>query len=163
MTYMLYLAQWIIPLFFFSLFQSFDIQGIVLSWLFSFLIIHSSLLSSVFLDLLTTVGCSRALYTQLDIFGHKNVTVSTTTHISCLDLLESQTHMSICLFEMLRWSSADISNVYVPSLIPYLPLESEIAHNQVSFTTVTASQLHNPETLDLSHTSFSCSQYLTDR
>lgn len=69
---------------------------------------------------LTTVGCSRALYTQLDIFGHKDETISTTTHISSLDLFEFQTHMPICLFERLRWSLAGMSNVYVPSLIPYL-------------------------------------------
>lgn len=161
MTYMLYLAQWIIPLFFlpFSILWHTGHCTVLIIFL-----PHYSFQSFVIcFPGLTTVGCSRALYTQLDTFGHKNVTVSTTTHISCLHLLESQIHMSICLFEMLRWSLADISNVYVPSLIPYLPLESEIAQNQVSFTTVTASQLHNPETLDLSHTSFSCSQYLTDR
>lgn len=115
MTYILYLAEWIIP----SPPPLFNLlTSRALHCLDYF---PSSLFIPVSCHLFSwTVGCSRALYKQLDIFGHKDATVSTTTHISSLDLFEFQIHMPTCLFERLRWSLAGMSNVCVPSLIPYL-------------------------------------------
>lgn len=138
--------------------------------LFSFLIIHSSLLLSVFMDLLTTVECSRDMYIQLVIFSHKDVTISTTTHISSLDLLEFQIYISICLFDMLRLSLADISDLYVPIPISYLPLESQIVQNPSEFhhshwhlSSHAVCQLLNSENSELSHTSFCYIQNLMDQ